>query len=677
MSGHQIGIDRSRLRGLIIKIGSVCTSTRWGRVNLFSNHRPMSWSVIVVLVLALGLPAMVGAQTGFNIEILEINAKNFPEMTLQVEAWNDQGDFLSGLGLQQVEILENGIHIRPTQIDVTETNLQMTLAINVGPVLAGQEQGASQFDHLRQALIAWARSEQVQPGDVLSMSTSTGLYLIHSADPQDWIKALNDYQPDLARAQPSLNSLVEGLNLASEAFNHQIRRRAVLFITPPLPASLEANLSELSDRAKAMDVAVFVWLVAPPTYLPLSPDAPLRQIAEQSGGAFQQIYLPEGALDISSQLASFRQLYSIHYVSSLQDSGEHAISIQIEKDGQVFESSVKYMSLSVKPPNPIFLSPPAQVERNWTLAEGERAALLPGEVQFKILVEFPDAHIRDLRKSRLFVDDVMVSENTSPPFDQFTWQLENVTESGLHFLRVEVEDELGFTGSSTQLPVDVRVAAPIEVSLPARIAGGLTPRNIGILALALLSGLVFVWSLVARERKASRPLPSLKGSRVNKTPARRSSQTQPKRQAPSRIIQPLAAEIPFSAPARLINLNDDELPVVGGGILLVGQEITFGSDPKRATHVLDSPSVDGLHARLFRDPQGCFYIADNNSVAGTWINYAPVTAHGARLEHGDLVHIGRFMFRFEVNDPAQVVRVIINVIGPEEKQVSLGVGDQK
>lgn len=655
-------------------------SNRWSRIDPSTHHRPVVLSVIVILIMALVVsPAIVWAQTGARVEILEIDSRNFPDMTLQVEAWDSEGDFLSGLSSQQIEILENGVPVRPTQVDITETNLQMTLAINVSPVLSGQVQGVNQFDLLRQALIAWVRSEQAQSGDILSISTTTGLYLIHSAAPEDWIKALNDYQPDLSKTQPGLNSLTEGLNLASEAVHDHIRRSAVIFITPPLPASLEAGLSELTDRAKEMDVAVFVWLVAPPNFLPLPPDAPLRQIAEQSGGVFQQIYLPENTLDISSKLASFRRLYSIHYVSSLQDSGEHAIRVQIEQDSQIVESDVKYISLSVKPPNPMFLSPPAQIERNWSLAEGESevAALVPDEVELSILVEFPDAHIRDLRKSRLFANDVMVSENNSPPFDKFTWRLDNVTESGVYFLRVEVEDELGFTGSSTQLPVDLRVAAPIKVSLIARIAGGLTLRNLGILGLALLSGLVFIWALVTSERRSSRPLPSIKGSRVNKKLAKPLPKLQPIRQISPRIIQPFSTENPFPAPARMVYLNEDELPVVGGVILLSEQEITFGSDPKRATHILDSPSVDGLHARLYQDTKGCFTIADNNSVAGTWINYAPVTGNGAHLEHGDLVHVGRIVFRFEVNDPARVVRAKITVVGPEDKQVSLGVVDRK
>lgn len=116
-----------------------------------------------------------------------------------------------------------------------------------------------------------------------------------------------------------------------------------------------------------------------------------------------------------------------------------------------------------------------------------------------------------------------------------------------------------------------------------------------------------------------------------------------------------------NAPARLIALDENEQPITGGIIPLARQEITLGKDPQRATQVLDSPTVDDLHARLYRDDEGHFYLADQGSVAGTWINFAPVTTSGARLEHGDLIHIGKVMFRFELTDQTQATHTEIKV----------------
>jgi pSer/pThr/pTyr-binding forkhead associated (FHA) protein len=100
-------------------------------------------------------------------------------------------------------------------------------------------------------------------------------------------------------------------------------------------------------------------------------------------------------------------------------------------------------------------------------------------------------------------------------------------------------------------------------------------------------------------------------------------------------------------------------------IPIASEEITFGRDPLQAIQVLDDPSVDELHARLRKEADGSFRLLDEGSTAGTWINYVPVSRDGARLEHGDLVHIGRISFRFTEREPERVRKPVIL---PEEPQ---------
>jgi predicted component of type VI protein secretion system len=117
---------------------------------------------------------------------------------------------------------------------------------------------------------------------------------------------------------------------------------------------------------------------------------------------------------------------------------------------------------------------------------------------------------------------------------------------------------------------------------------------------------------------------------------------------------------PMEASARLVRLSDSGHPIPSASLALARKEITFGSDPQQAITVLDSPSVDPLHARLYHSPENGFMLVDAGSTAGTWVNYAPVSGAGMRLEHGDLVHIGRIAFRFELSQPdAQRQPVVI------------------
>lgn len=98
-----------------------------------------------------------------------------------------------------------------------------------------------------------------------------------------------------------------------------------------------------------------------------------------------------------------------------------------------------------------------------------------------------------------------------------------------------------------------------------------------------------------------------------------------------------------------------------GPISITTDEITFGADPQRATLVLADPSVEALHARMLRGEGGAFSLIDEGSVAGTWINYLPVSEPGTILEQGDLIHLGRVCFRFTKREPQRVRKPIVTV----------------
>lgn len=94
--------------------------------------------------------------------------------------------------------------------------------------------------------------------------------------------------------------------------------------------------------------------------------------------------------------------------------------------------------------------------------------------------------------------------------------------------------------------------------------------------------------------------------------------------------------------------------------------MTFGSDPRQATCVLDSPTVSALHARLTHTAEGEFILADAGSVAGTWVNYTPASSVGVRLMHGDLIHIGRVTLRFELKTKGETRKITVTPYDEED-----------
>jgi hypothetical protein len=105
------------------------------------------------------------------------------------------------------------------------------------------------------------------------------------------------------------------------------------------------------------------------------------------------------------------------------------------------------------------------------------------------------------------------------------------------------------------------------------------------------------------------------------------------------------------APAYLTRLTNGGEPASALPIPVIEKEMTFGTDPVQCVRVLDDPSISSLHARIKRNGEGTFHIYDHGSIAGTWVNYEPVTREGHLLAHGDRIHFGQLMYRFDLKQP--------------------------
>jgi hypothetical protein len=114
--------------------------------------------------------------------------------------------------------------------------------------------------------------------------------------------------------------------------------------------------------------------------------------------------------------------------------------------------------------------------------------------------------------------------------------------------------------------------------------------------------------------------------------------------------------LPWKHPAKqpgayLERLKEDGQPVSAPPIPVIAPEMTFGSDPMQVTRILDDPSVSPLHARL-QEQDGEYILSDENSDAGTWVNYELLAAP-RRLQHGDVLQIGRLSYRFMLRKPPE------------------------
>ncbi|GAB4403163.1 MAG: hypothetical protein OHK0052_26220 [Anaerolineales bacterium] len=602
--------------------------------------------------------------------ISPVETKNFPSITFFAAPYNAEGIFLRIPNAQNLTLYENDQNLPIDALETLRTGAQFAVALNPGPAFAIRNgQGVSRYDLLIQHLTAWAENSRATEDD-LSLLTSNGNNLMHVNDHAVWLQTLRDYTPDIRNSTPNLDVLTRAINAAADNSVQTGMGKAVLFITPPLDAANAGSIQNFISLANAQNIRIHVWVIASESALTGSAVEPLEQLARQTGGQVFKFSGTQTLPDLDTLLEPLRQTYRITYTSQIRSSGSHSLRVELNTSTESISSTVQTFELNIRPAAVALLSPPAKIERRPPAANNAtqtRATLqnilFPLEQPIQAYIEFPDGFPRPLTRSALYVNNHLHQENTAAPFDQFTLDLSEFNSSSTINLKIIIEDSLGLRGESISTPIEIVILRPTETIVTQVI--GQAPLLLVIVG-TLLAGSVFVWALVVGG-KLSPARSSL--TRSKKAPRRNDPVTQPvpiaateptRKNPPRRWLWKTRATIAPPIIAQLEHLDENHRSQSSLAIPIHAAEVTIGSDVSQATLVLQDPSIAGLHARLTRQADGYFYISDHNSIAGTWINYTPISSENVRLQHGDLLHIGRIGFRFSQHNPAAIRRIVIH-----------------
>lgn len=618
------------------------------------------FSFVLSLSLLVLPSAFAHAQTAAYAEIASVDVQGFPQISALVDVYDESGQFMTGLQPGDLTVYEDG---QPRPVDsLTESDaaVQLVVAVNPGPSLAVRDGNAVQrFTKIVEALRQWVDSQPDDSGDDLSLVSLSGSLITH-ANARDWFVSLDSFKPDFRNTTPNLQTLSIALDTVTSATTQPGMKRAVLFITPHMDdPNIDNTIAPLIQRAMDSKVRVFVWFVDGEQYFVTASANAFNSLALQTSGSFFAFSGAEALPDLNLDLAPLRHIYKLTYTSSLTTAGNHALGLEVDAPQGSIAALDQTFSVDIQPPNPILVSPPLQIKRQPPEEDPYNAELLlPTQQNIEIIIEFPDGYVRELKRTALYVDGQVVDENTSEPFETFTWDLGQYDTSGQHEIIVEAEDVLGLQKSSISIPVTLTVIQPprgIQAFL-GRYRSYLVLGAIGLAGLALLVILLRgrVGGGLFKNRRATRKQfedPLTQPVVVpNEPPA---SAAKKSKAVPRRTIwfrpQP-ASRVP-EAPAYLTRLTNGGEPASSLPIPVLEKDMTFGTDPVQSVRVLDDPSISPLHARIKRNGEGAFHIYDHGSVAGTWVNYEPVTREGRRLTHGDRIHFGQLIYRFDLNQP--------------------------
>ncbi len=669
-------------------LGTACVKIPFMAKHLHwvSPGRIFPWLIFLLILL---FADRTFAQPAFSSSVTSLQINNFPRITGYLDVRDEYGDFVPRLQVEQIVVVENGVTQPAGELLQLNSGVLFAAVVNPGASFAIRDgQGFSRYDGLLEALSEWAVSQDGQGLD-LNLFITNGPEIYHLSDPQEWMAILLGHQADFRNAEPNLDVLDRAIDIVSGSSPLPGMGRAILFITPPLEGDYSLGLQNLASRAQGQGVRIFVWMVASPDAFSSRAATQLVELASLTKGYFFAYSGTEPIPNLQGYLEPLNSVYQFSYESRIVEGGTHELYLDIYsqrvwRDGiftakDLLASTASYsFDLDIRPPTPVFISPPSSIER----IDGQPGAsdpleLSPGEHILNILIEFPDRMPRALAATTLYVDGFPVAQNTVPPFDSFRWNLMGYIENSEPVLRVEAVDSLGLKGASIDTPI--RITVTRQPRTLRSILSNHVPLVAGVIV--VLSGAVLFLVLIL----GGGLRPSVfgfgkgrpgKGSRENSLSNKRSDPlTQPvavrEEHSGRRLpgwMNPLhwsGRTIPHKAHAYLTCLSEKDREKMIAPLPVAAEDLSFGKDPQQCTIILDEASIEALHACLKREGDS-YRIKDMDSTAGTWVNYTPVSGEGTLLEHGDLVHIGRMGFRFTLRTPSKQARPVITPQEPPE-----------
>jgi hypothetical protein len=602
------------------------------------RHLRLVFIILPAFILLSGMQ-LASAQGEARLRLSKPLIDQFPNISAYLSIMDGDGNHIPNLTSEDFVPIEDGISLKTDEVREVLVGLRQIFILNTSRGLRGRDSfGLTRFDYIRQALLDWwGGAEPSKIGlDDLTLLSVDGPLVLHSQFAAELASAIAAYEPAFNDETTSYKILLDALGYLAEPLPHPGMTTSIIFITPFVDDASDLPLADMIARSKEAGIAIHTVLVGPEEILDYPQTENLRLLSEATGGQMFLFNPDEGLLRHLQHILSQRTLYELRYRSQANASGTHEVQVRVVADDlNVISNSTQYQ-IEVLPPEVVFIHPPNTIARHTEDPSLEPESIPPLSYNLKALITFPDGHPRSIVFSTLSVDGEILSTQIDSPFDTFTWDISSYDETGTHLLQVSIEDELGLQGESSEIPVTIDVSFPrrgITFNQPAL-------ATVGVIAAVLILGVVIAFSIVSfSRRRQMKSMPSARTAIKKNGRLPRAGLRKPDRSEIEAILNPVQYELPTVA--------------------LVGTDILIGKDGALSAVYLDDPSLSPVHARFVRLANGDYILRDQDSIAGTWVNYQLVTEKGQVLHHGDIIHFGRVVYRFErvIPPPAREIHL--------------------
>lgn len=618
---------------------------------------PFVLALFLILTVAIAPgKAQEEEEVGPRLHLVRVDRSDFPTLGLHLIATDAQSRPLEDL--QALRLRENGAPIADFTLDTAPAGIDVTFILDVLETAPAEEADEGEMapeplQLVRDSLLRFSGRYMESGRDRASLlvpAVTGGRWLVQdTTDPGELVDAINTYEP--LSGQPQVLTM---LGLALERMANQPEGddlfRAIVLLTDGHRLN-EFLFPPLVEQAQALQVPIFVLLVGPEPSQ--ARRETLSQLVEPVRGVYVRLTDDDAADELYARLQANGVQQLLRYHSNLTTSGSYPLTVSL--DGVRDEVT---LDLELAPPAVSISLSQTAIRRAGVRPDAPLEELQPAVFSVPVEITWPDGTPRPLAGVTLRADGTPQTAPFvgSPDALTFEWDIAGLDE-GTYDLTVQITDTVGLTARSAPVPVTVEVArpepSPTPTPVPAasqRFLDALQTRlaevDVILLPLGVFAVLIVLALVVRSLLRRSQAVPS--PSSAPATVEEEDEEDQP----------PPAGENADAPPAALLEVEGplevedplkegDDTPYEGRVIPLQEDNVTIGRDTRAAQIALPDATVSRFHARI-RWRNGAYWLYDEGSERGTYLNFERLGLAPRRLHDGDEIQIGRVRLRFRL-----------------------------
>ncbi len=597
-----------------------------------------------------------------RLEIARLDLAQFPTVGVNLIVTDRQSRPVREL--RMLRLRESGAPIADYELALQTVGTELIMVVDANSRIqeADDESGLTRLQKVKDSIMAYAGRFMDLAGrdrvTVLVPDGEEGRALAENvALPAELIEAVQGYDAGRLPQSPVIAMLEQALERVA-AQKAEGRFQAIVLYSDGSSLN-EARFGPLLQRARELQTPIFVLLLGLAT-----PNENAAQAASAltapTRGFFAPMPLASDSSEVFQVIADNGVQGQLRYRSNVRRSGAYSVTVTLDN-----LRADATLSVELAPPL-VQLQAPDTIRRAGALPDTPLEALQPEVQPLSVELSWPDGLPRALAGAALRAN----GEQQDAPFFgaapllQFEWRVAAL-EAGSYELVVVVTDTLGMTARSEAQTTAIVLSRPeAEVTpLPTPTLG---PREalrrllpampqsqtlrpylapaagaLGVLLLALAAAR----RVQGRRREQEEALAELDEAPDD---ALEASAPPGERAYLQRLVQ-----VGESAVAATAGAEAAEAAAGAERLWLAGGNVTIGAAAEEVQLVIDEPTISGLHARI-RWRAGDYWLYDEGSEQGTYLNYARLGLAPRRLKEGDDVQLGRVRFRFGIaREPGQ------------------------